>query len=377
MDSYGRQTVLDFLDACISVDDLIDPSIVWRKSKIKKPKKYDFDDTPKSENLARIKSKGYLDKFVNPDAYIARQRREAKFIENKNAERFPEKSARDILLYVLNYVPLKPWQQNILSMVREEAQYFRPQAMTKVMNEGWASYWDSYIMTTCGFAADTGIIDYAKHHAGVLGGKYNLSNPYKLGNALFNDIKTRWDKGQFGKEYENCEDYQEKKNWDKKLGLGMEKIYEVRANYNDLTFLNEFFTEEFCRKYEFFEYQRMPNTNEYVCVSKDYKAIKRKLIERYINCGKPIIYLENLKHHNNEVYLRHEWDGRPLDNDYLMGTLKMLYRIIKRPIRLSTVAITQTSTYGVGGTSKQHVEYLWTGTKLKQSPTTSKYDYNI
>ena len=374
MDSYGRQTVLEFLDACLSVDDLIDPSIVWKKAKIKKPKKYDFDDKPKTEELARIDTKGYLEGFVNPETYIQDQRKQAIFEENKKAGRFPEKPQRDILLYILNYIPLKPWQANILSMIRDESQYFRPQAMTKVMNEGWASYWDSYIMTRCGFAGDEGISNYAKHHAGVLGGKYNLSNPYKLGNALFNDIKDRWDKGKFGKEYYQCDNYNEKRDWDKKLNLGNEKIFEVRSNYNDLTFINEFFTKEFCRKYKFFEYQLMPGSNEYVCVSKDHKSIKKKLLERYINCGRPVIHLENLKHNNTEIYLRHEFEGKPLDKEYAHGTIKMLYKITKRPVRLSTTVVTKSSNYGVPTYNKADVEYCYNGSKVQQSPSSLKYN---
>lgn len=375
MDLHGRHTVLEFLDACLSVDDLIDPSIVWRKSKIKNPRQYSFDDKPVEENIARIESKEYLDKFVNPENYIEQQRQEAILQEKRRSERFPVKPERDILLYILNYIPLSPWQQNILSIVRDESQYFRPQGMTKVMNEGWASYWDSYIMTTCGFAGDDGIFDYAKHHAGVLGGKYNMSNPYKLGNALFNDIKDRWDKGQFGKDYENCEDYNEKKNWDKKLGLGMEKIYDVRANYNDLTFINEFFTEDFCHKYKFFEYQRIPTTGEYVCVSKDYKEIKKKLIQKYINCGRPIIQLENLKHNDTEIYIKHDYDGIPLDKEYTLGTLKMLHRITKRTIRLATSiqSKSKSSMMGIHTYNTQDVEFVWDGINLKQRPQSARY----
>lgn len=373
MDLYGQQNVLDFLDACICIDDLIDPSLVWRASKLKKPKKYEFEDRPDREDLARIETKEYLQKFVNPDAYLEKQRVENIRKQQKAADRFPLQPERDVLLYILNYIPLKPWQANVLSMVREEALYFRPQAMTKVMNEGWASFWDSYIMTTCGFAGDDGIFDYAKHHAGVLGGKYNLSNPYKLGNALFNDIKNRWDKGRFGREYEQCDDYDERRKWDKKLNLGMEKIYEVRENYNDLTFLNEFFTKEFCHKHKFFEYHLNPHTNEYVCTSKDHKKIKKKLIDRYINCGKPIIYLENLKHNNTDIYLRHEFDGKPLNKDYLRGTLKMLYRVTRRKVRLATTAVIENSVYGQLHRTTQDITFTFDGSNFTQTPTTLKY----
>ena len=32
-------------------------------------------------------------------------------------------------------------------MIRQEAYYFAPQGQTKIMNEGWATYWHSRMMT--------------------------------------------------------------------------------------------------------------------------------------------------------------------------------------------------------------------------------------
>jgi len=335
-DAYGRTTVLDFLDACLSIDDLIDPSLMWRDSKLKQPPKYDFDDMPKTESISRIRSKSYMEDVVNPKRYIEAQRQEAEDRIKKSENRFPDKPERDIMLFLIKYGALKPWQQNILSMIRDEALYYQPQVTTKVMNEGWASYWDSYIMTHCGFAGDEGIFNYAKHHAGVLGGKYNLSNPYKLGNALFNDIKDRWDKGKFGREWENCDDLRERREWDKKLNLGHEKIFEVRELYNDVTFINEFFTQAFCDKYEFFEYELIPGTNEYAIVSRDHEAIKQKLISRYINGGRPIIHLEDLKYNKTDILLSHEFTGKPLDKQYVRRTLEMIYKIAQRPVHIMT-----------------------------------------
>ena len=100
-------------------------------------------------------------------------------------------------------------------------------------------------MTTMGYAGDEGIIQYAKHHAGVLGGKHNMGNPYKLGVTLFNDIKDRWDKGKHGREWEFCDDYAERQAWDTGDNRGLEKMFDVREHYNDYTFINEFFTYPF------------------------------------------------------------------------------------------------------------------------------------
>jgi stage V sporulation protein R len=289
MDLYGQTKVLNFLDICLCIDDLIDPSMLWRTSALKKPNKIEFEQPPEVEQLSRIKAPDYMDRYVNTEEYKEHQREQNKKKAKLAGNTFPIKPSRDVLLYILKYTPLEQWQQNVLSMIRDEALYFRPQMMTKVMNEGWASFWDSYMMATKGFAGDEGIINYAKHHTGVLGGKHNMGNPYKLGVTIFNDIKERWDKGQHGKVWEMCESAEEKRTWDTKDMKGMEKIFEVRELYNDYTFINEYFTRDFCEKYEFFEYGLNKDTNMYEIISRDYDKIKAKLLKRHENGGRPVI----------------------------------------------------------------------------------------
>ena len=108
-------------------------------------------------------------------------------------------------------------------MIREEAYYFLPQRQTKIMNEGWASYWHSTIMTQKALTAAE-VIDYADHNAGTLATHPGRLNPYKLGVELYRDIEDRWNKGKFGKEYDSCEEMVEKKRWNKNLRLGREKF---------------------------------------------------------------------------------------------------------------------------------------------------------
>jgi stage V sporulation protein R len=289
-----------------------------------------------------------MDHFVNPLEDKERQREDTRQKKRHAEKTFPAKPQRDVLLYLLKYIPMEQWKQNILSMVRDESIYFRPQMATKVMNEGWASYWDSYMMATRGFAGDDGIFNYAKHHAGVLGGKHNMGNPYKLGVTLFNDIKDRWDKGKHGREWERCEDISRLKNWNTKANKGREKIFEVREFYNDYTFINEFFTRDFCEKNEFFEYNLNPETNQYEITSRDHSAIKAKLLKRHENGGRPVISLENLKYKTGgEILLRHHYEDQPLDSEYVKQTLVMFYKIAHRPVNIKTmdVDITETTQY--------------------------------
>ena len=86
-------------------------------------------------------------------------------------------------------------QSDILSMIREEAYYFAPQGQTKIINEGWAVYWHSTLMTNyC--LRDTELITYCDHHSGTLATSPGRLNPYKLGVELFRDIERRWNTGR-------------------------------------------------------------------------------------------------------------------------------------------------------------------------------------
>src|SRR6185369_8629279 len=128
-----------------------------------------------------------------------------------------------------------------LEIIRDEAYYFAPQGMTKTINEGFAAFWHSMIMTQKAARASE-IVDFADHHAGVVAVSPGRLNPYKLGLELLRNIEERWDKGQFGKEWDDCDDIKEKLSWDKQLGLGRQKLFEVRRSPHAVPFIDEFLT---------------------------------------------------------------------------------------------------------------------------------------
>ena len=85
-----------------------------------------------------------------------------------------------MLAFLLHHAPLDNWERDVLNIIREEAYYFLPQRQTKVMNEGWASYWHSTILTGR-ILDDSEIIDYADRHSGTVATTPGKLNPYKLG----------------------------------------------------------------------------------------------------------------------------------------------------------------------------------------------------
>jgi stage V sporulation protein R len=200
------------------------------------------------------------------------------------------------------------------------------------------SYWHSKMMTEKVLDASE-IIDYADHNAGVLATSQGRLNPYKLGVELYRHVEDRWNKGQFGREWEECDSLEAKKHWDLRLGLGRRKIFEVRSLYSDVTFIDEFLTPEFCRDHKLFSFSWSNRNERYEIVSREFKQIKDKLLFQLTNAGNPFIYVEDANYENRgELLLRHEHQGVDLRADYAKETLRALVRVWKRPVSVATTS---------------------------------------
>lgn len=348
IDRVGYETVEKFIDACLSLENLIDPHSPFIR---RRPAEGIVQELPKSrrkeedrgiarpEEPGKFSSKDYMDPYINPPEVLARERAARREQEEAReaARSFPETPQRDVLLFLLQHAPLREWQHDILAIIRDEAYYFAPQGQTKIMNEGWASYWHSTIMTRHGLT-DAEVIDYADHHSGTMAMSPQRLNPYKVGIELFRDIEDRWNKGRFGPEWEECQNERAKLSWDKELGLGRQKIFEVRRVHNDLTFIDSFLTEEFCRKHRMFSFAYNESSGNYEIASREFAAIKKQLLAGLTNHGRPFIYVKDGNYGNRgELYLTHQYQGVELKRDYANDTLANLQLIWGRPVHIETV----------------------------------------
>ena len=162
-------------------------------------------------------------------------------------------------------------------------------------------------------------------------------NPYKMGIELFRDIEERWNKGQFGKEYEECDDLAAKRKWDTGAGLGRQKIFEVRKIHNDLTFIDTFLTLDFCRQHKLFSFGYNPGTDYYEIESREFPKIKQRLLFSLTNRGQPMISVRDGNYKNRgELYLEHDFNGVELQTGYARDTLTNLYRLWTRPVHIET-----------------------------------------
>jgi stage V sporulation protein R len=336
MDKHGVDEVESFIDACLSIEDLIDIHSPGIKRRDDKPRNVVAEPSEEEQPTDRFKSKDYMDDFVNPRSALqaAQQQR---LEERKRAKRrFPDVPEKDVLLFLMEYAPLESWQRDVISIVRDEAYYFAPQAQTKIMNEGWASYWHSTIMTKNAMTSAE-VVDYADHHSGTVATHPGRVNPYKLGIELFRDIEDRWNTGRFGREYEECDDRQTKAAWNKNLGLGRQKIFQVRKVYNDVTFIDEFLTPEFCRQQQMFAYAFNDERDQWEIESREFQKIKERLLFSLTNFGRPIISVHDGNFENRgELYLVHQHGGVDLKMNYAEDTMRNLYQLWTRPVHLET-----------------------------------------
>lgn len=337
MDRQGIDKVESFIDVCHSLDNLIDPWLPFRKP-LQIARREPSVEMP--INIGRLSAnasseRSYLDDYINPPEFIEQQRKRAEE-EREQQRKIPPQPERDMLGFLLLHSPLEPWEADVLSIIREEAYYFLPQRQTKIMNEGWATYWHSKLMTTRAMRDDE-LIDYAEAASGVTAMGPGQLNPYKIGVELYRDIEDRWNKGKFGKQWDECDDRMVRDEWDLRLNLGQSKIFEVRRLYNDVTFIDEFFTLEFCRRNRFFTFAENRRSGRHEIESREFKKIKDTMLQQLTNFGQPFIYVVDANHLNRgELLLAHRHEGVDLRLNYARDTLRNLVRIWRRPVSILT-----------------------------------------
>ncbi|MSQ02094.1 MAG: SpoVR family protein [Myxococcales bacterium] len=329
VDRVGQSEVEAWLDVCLSCDNLIDPHL----GHIVRTRREDDVDPP--TDSGRLPASRYMDSYINPPEILAEQAAKRVALEAR-ARSFPEHPVRDVLGFVLEHGRMAKWQRDILDIIRNEAYYFVPQMQTKVMNEGWASFWHTRLMTGQ-LLTDAEVIDYCDHHSGTTAIRPGQLNPYKVGIEVWRDIERRWDRGQFGKAWMDCEDEGARRDWDTRVGLGKQKIFEVRRTHNDVTFIDEFLTPELCRRIGLFTYEYDKRSGEFLLESRDFDDIKQKLLFSLSTHGSPRVSVTDGNHANRgELELTHDHEGVDIQVQWAETVLGNLARLWGRPVHLCT-----------------------------------------
>jgi len=293
------------------------------------------------------------------------------------------------------------WQLEVLDILREEAYYFAPQKMTKFMNEGWAALHEGWMMANENFAETDEVVTYADHQSAVLNspglnpyslGKAlwehieNTVNRREVVDKLlrikgitpdnfhreidFQDVHEILDKrdsddivkrnysltrthnqdfvqdislDKLRKNYRYIVDESRYSGVEEALSdvdysRGWERMKEVRETHNDVMFIDEFLTQEFVDDQEYFTYEYRVAHQQHEIASRDVEDIKKKILLKLTNFGKPTIEAVDDNHRNSgELLLVHQYNGVVLNYEKAYKVLERLFEMWGRPVNLATV----------------------------------------
>lgn len=309
---YGRKVVEDFLDAVLSVEEHIDPDLFIKRE----------TEAPEEKRApARLPGK-YDDLFRDEELG-----RSAPPPPSEPKRREPLAPERDLLLFLMKNSPvLEPWQRDIIAMVHDEMEYFLPQMQTKIMNEGWASYWHSRIMRELDLADDD-FLQFAEMHSGVVSPHKGSLNPYYLGYKIFEDIFKRWDDPS----------EEARKLFNRAGREGQQKIFEVREIDNDISFLRNYLTRDLCEELDLFVYQ-LEDGDEWTVTEKRWEQVRDTLVSNMTHFGLPSVEVTDDDHNKNrELFLTHRHEGVDLDLGQARKVLEHLQALWGRTVHLATV----------------------------------------
>jgi stage V sporulation protein R len=232
-----------------------------------------------------------------------------------NIDKLPLEPEYDILKFIMENSPkLSNWERDVINIVHEESLYFMPQIRTKVMNEGWASFWHYKILHDLELP-DEYHIPFLKTHNLVLRPWGLRINPYHLGFEIFKHIeKTR----------------------------GLQECFLAREVCNDENFIRQYLTEDLARELNLFTFSKKGKgrsgdwtIDEIVEDDDSWFEIRRNLLAQVGGNMIPVIYVDEVK--DGELILRHEHDGRDLELDYADNSVTMVRNLWKGPVKLFTI----------------------------------------
>lgn len=292
----------------------------------------------------------------------------------------PREESADLMQHILNHsLFLKreenSWMRSVVEIVRSTSLYFQPQIRTKIMNEGWASYWHETL-----FLADDRIsgheVEFARVNAGVTALPRVGLNPYALGLRLFNHIEELGDTGRYSLDYRMLPGIHERTDFDTGKNDGRNMIFRVREQLNDFLFIENYLDQEFVDKNKLFVSGRRLNPQrmvwEYYVKSRNAEAYKKMMRDALYH--PPYITVKPEDDKENTLNLVHHFEGKPLITDFISNTLMGIEYLWGGPVKLETheVVTSPPKKESEGALSNgeirwERVEYTMKGRKLSRS----------
>ena len=288
-------------------------------------KDYIEDPSIGIENVEKFLDAAHSLQFQMPRDY--RDRRDHATIKKEYTERVKQDGTDTYSDIDLDKVPLEPdyhilafilehgrnledWQKDIIEIVIEQASYFLPQIQTKIMNEGWASFWHYKLMHELRLP-DSLHIPFLKSHNQVIRPHLGGLNPYHLGFHMFQRIEERF---------------------------GMEECFLARECSHDAAFLRQYLTQEDCEELNLFSFANKKGNYVINEISDEdgWKIIKENLIKGVGANSFPRIYIDEIEP-GNILILKHDHDGRDLDLNYADEVVLQISTLWNDVVKLHTI----------------------------------------
>ncbi len=236
------------------------------------------------------------------------------------------------------------WMKSILEIVRKTSIFFQPQIRTKIMNEGWASYWHETL-----FLQDDRIkgheVEFARVNAGVTAMPRVGLNPYALGMRLFYYIEDCANKGRISHEFRRISDSLKREDYDTKSGGGREFIFRIRESMSDFLFINTFVDQDFVTRNNLFVAGKRINeergTWQYYVKSKKSEDYKQMVQDQLYH--PPHITVKE-QDDAQTLYLVHHFEEKPLVKDFIANTMMGIEYLWGGPVQLETSEVASITT---------------------------------
>ncbi len=318
---HGVDAVESLLDSCHALMNL-------GVDRFRRPRPI----SPEEEKQRQKEREDYLQKQVN-DLWrtIPKKKKEKK----QKHPRFPSEPQENLLYFIEKNAPLlEPWEREIVRIVRKIAVYYYPQRQTKVMNEGWATFWHYNLMNDLydeGLITEGNILEFLQSHTNVVyqpefnSPFFSGINPYTLGFAMFSDIR-RVCENPTDEDRRFCPEYAGA-DW-------LDTVHHAMQNFKDESFILQYLTPKVIRDLKLFSILD-DDTDRAIQVSAihdddGYRQIREELSDQHnISKQEPDIQIwEVALRGDRSITLKHvQRDRIPLDEDDAKEVLKHVHRL--------------------------------------------------
>jgi stage V sporulation protein R len=213
----------------------------------------------------------------------------------RDLDEAPLEPDSDIMGFIAEHAKMPSWKRDIIEIVRDEAYYFMPQIQTKIMNEGWASYWHYTICHDLQLPCEYHI-PFLRMHNSVIRPHMGGLNPYHLGFVIFQKIKEVH---------------------------GLDECFIARESSNDIAFVRQYLTEEICQELNLFSWSEKKDayTIDEISDEEGWKGVRTHMCNSIADAKLPVIKVEEIMM-DGTLVLRHDHDGRDLELDYADRTVE-------------------------------------------------------